>query len=61
MQRAQQSNTKEDKLEFIAKFRIAQKAHNAIVKECLGAQGFDRHLAALKVHAIQNEIQVEYT
>ena len=36
----------------------AIKAHNNQIKQCLGANGFDRHFAALKVHAARNGIDV---
>ena len=58
LEQAMKTGNKKDKIEFVKKFRIAQKAHNTVVKECLGAAGFDRHLSALKYHAMQNNINV---
>ena len=58
LKQAAESSSTEDKLKFAAQFRTAQKAHNNVIKECLGADGFDRHLSALKYHAMLNNIKV---
>ena len=56
--RARADSKSENMLEMVKHFRIAAKAHNKTIKECLGAQGFDRHLSAMKIHAMKNGMQV---
>ena len=58
-QAAKSSKTNESLVELAKHFRVAGKAHNKQIKECLGAQGFDRHLSALKIHALRNGLQVQ--
>ena len=55
---AEENPSEENLLSFAQAFRIAGKAHNIIIKESLGAKGFDRHLSALKIFAIRNNIEV---
>ena len=57
-QAAKTDTSDENLLEMVKQFRVAGKAHNTQIKECLGAQGFDRHLSALKIHAIKNQLKV---
>ena len=55
---AEKNPSEENLLSFAQAFRIAGKAHNVIIKESLGAKGFDRHLSALKIFAMRNNIEV---
>ena len=55
---ADKNPTEENLLAFAKAFRAAGKAHNIIIKESLGAKGFDRHLSALKIFAMRNNIEV---
>ena len=58
LRKADDNPTEENLLAFANAFRAAGKAHNIIIKESLGAKGFDRHLSALKIFAIRNNIKV---
>ena len=58
LQKAVENPNEENLLAFAQAFRAAGKAHNIIIKESLGAKGFDRHLTALKIFAMRNNIEV---
>ena len=58
--KARADPSSENLLEMVKQFRVASKAHNKTIKECLGAQGFDRHLSAMKIHAMKNGMQVRF-